>query len=462
MKRSTFVFVTVILFLASALAAPAQDKKKPDPKNTPKVVVVLPLAAAPGTTSKLTVRGLFLEDAKEIRFADPQITAKIVSKGKANVPDKNPDKVGDTQVVVEVTLPAGLPAEPVEFTVVTGTGESKPHKLIVEGKVPVVAEKEPNDGFQQAQPIKVPQVVTGVIERAMDVDVFRFEGKKGQKIRCEVVAARYGSALDSMLTLYDADGQQIASNDDGPDGFGLDSLLEVMLPRDGVYYLSLIDAHDSGGPTHVYRLLFSTQGQENEAEKLFRMVEKKITSAKSLKIVVEIEGVFGGFLKGLNFKITLWMTEAGKFLVHNDDEVMFVSDGRTLVWTKETTAFRVRPTLPQNFVRALSTGSCLFALAHLSNAIGQTSTLTGPLVVSDFELGNKEKIGKRDAQAIHFAVKEKDGKPDDAKKLTLWIDCDAQLPLMLVMMEGKRRIVETYTEWQLDPKIDPKLFELPK
>jgi hypothetical protein len=59
-------------------------------------------------------------------------------------------------------------------------------------------------------------------------------------------------------------------------------------------------------------------------------------------------------------------------------------------------------------------------------------------------------------------VKEKDGKPDDAKKHTLWIDCDAQLPLKLVMMEGKRRIVETYTEWQLDPKIHPKLFELPK
>jgi hypothetical protein len=260
MKRAMCILVTIILsfvVLIPVAATSAQDKKKTDPKNTPKVIVVLPLAAKPGATSKLTVRGLFLEDAKEIRFADPKITAKIVSKGKAGVPDKNPDKVGDTQIVVEVTLPADLPAEPVEFTVVTGTGESKPHKLIVEGSVPVVLEKEPNEGFQQAQPIKVPQVVVGFIDRSTDVDVFRFEGKKGQKIRCEVVAARYGSALDSVLTLYDADGQQVASNDDGPEGFGLDSLLEVTLPRDGVYYLSLIDAHDSGGPTHVYRLLVS-------------------------------------------------------------------------------------------------------------------------------------------------------------------------------------------------------------
>src|SRR5262245_54005216 len=93
MKRATFVFVTVILGTLSLLAAPwapAQDKKKPDPKNTPKVTVVLPLAAAPGQTTKLTVRGLFLDDAKEVRFADAKITAKILSKGKANVPDKNP------------------------------------------------------------------------------------------------------------------------------------------------------------------------------------------------------------------------------------------------------------------------------------------------------------------------------------------------------------------------------------
>lgn len=257
MKRCMALALTAVFALA--LPAPTQDKKKPEPKNDPRVVVVLPLAAAPGTTSKLTVRGLFLEGARLVRFAEPKVTTKILSKGKAGVPDKNPDKVGDTQLVVEVMLPAGLPAEPLEFTVVTTRrgSESKPHKLIVEGSVPVVAEKEPNEGFQQAQPIKVPQVVTGIIDRPADVDVFRFEGKKGQKIVVEVVAARYGSALDSMLTLYDAKGQQLASNAEGrPAGFGNDSLLEATLPHDGVYYLSLIDAHDSGGPTHVYRLLF--------------------------------------------------------------------------------------------------------------------------------------------------------------------------------------------------------------
>jgi hypothetical protein len=84
------------------------------------------------------------------------------------------------------------------------------------------------------------------------VDVFRFDGNAGQKVICEVFAARFGSPLDSILTLYHAKGGQLASNDD--EG-STDSRLEITLPKKGVYYLSLIDAHDQGGPAHVYRLV---------------------------------------------------------------------------------------------------------------------------------------------------------------------------------------------------------------
>ena len=76
---------------------------------------------------------------------------------------------------------------------------------------------------------------------------------EGQRIVCEVLAARHGSALDSILTLYNSAGQIVASNDDH-DGTA-DSRLELALPQTGTYYLSLTDAHDTGGPAHVYRLV---------------------------------------------------------------------------------------------------------------------------------------------------------------------------------------------------------------
>lgn len=229
------------------------QEKKPEPKAPPRIVVALPLAVVPGKTAKVTVRGLRLDDAKEIRFADAAVKATLVSKGKAGVPDKNPDKVGDTQVVVEITVPADCQADSLPFTLVTPAGETKAHGLLVDREANRTAEKEPNDGFQQATPITIPGSVTGVIEKAADVDVFRLTGKKGERLRVEVQSARHGGALDAILTLYDAAGQQIASNSGGAGGG--DALLTATLPRDGVYYLSLIDAHDSGGPTHVYRLL---------------------------------------------------------------------------------------------------------------------------------------------------------------------------------------------------------------
>jgi hypothetical protein len=98
----------------------------------------------------------------------------------------------------------------------------------------------------------VPSIVEGAISQNQDVDVFRFEGKAGQVVVIEVLAARRGSALDSILLLHDADGKLIASNDDHAGS--TDSLLEIKLPRTGAYFVTVMDAHDSGGVMHVYRL----------------------------------------------------------------------------------------------------------------------------------------------------------------------------------------------------------------
>ncbi len=168
------------------------------------------------------------------------------------MPDpKEADRVGNTQAEVEVTLPPDYPARTVTVTVLTPAGESPPHALLVD-RGPVVAEREPNNGFREAQPLAPGQQVQGAISQKQDVDVYRFEGKAGQQVVAEVLAARHGSALDSFLTLHDGEGRILASNDDS-DG-GPDSRVELRLPRDGTYYLSVIDANDQGGPAHVYRL----------------------------------------------------------------------------------------------------------------------------------------------------------------------------------------------------------------
>ncbi|HKI37674.1 MAG TPA: hypothetical protein VKA46_37830, partial [Gemmataceae bacterium] len=181
--RSWFALALV---LAAATSLPAQDKKPPEKKDAPTVIVALPLGVPPGKATKVTLRGLKLDTATEVRFRAPKATAKVVSKGKTTVPNMQEAKrVGDTQIEVEVTLPADVPEGAAEFTVVTPAGESAPHHLLVEKTIPVIAEKEPNNGFKQAQPIALPQAVDGVIGQNQDVDVFRFEGKAGQRVVIE-------------------------------------------------------------------------------------------------------------------------------------------------------------------------------------------------------------------------------------------------------------------------------------
>ncbi len=101
-----------------------------------------PLGLASGSTTKLTIRGLLLDEASEIRVQDSPLALKILAKGKAPLPaNTDPKILGDTQVEVEATAPADLPPGEVKFTLITPKGESAPHRARGRGQGP--ARREP-------------------------------------------------------------------------------------------------------------------------------------------------------------------------------------------------------------------------------------------------------------------------------------------------------------------------------
>lgn len=126
--------------------------------------------------------------------------------------------------------------------------------------VPDAAENEANDTAAQAQLIQLPAAVNGRIGLPGDRDVFRFKGRAGDEVVAEVLARRLNSPLDSALVLADADGKQIAMNDDCEDkASGLithhaDSRLLARLPADGTYFLRVGDSQQGGSDAHRYRL----------------------------------------------------------------------------------------------------------------------------------------------------------------------------------------------------------------
>jgi len=129
--------------------------------------------------------------------------------------------------------------------------------------LPECLEKESNDSPSAAQPVTLPVIVNGRIDRPGDWDLFHFEGRAGEQVVAEVTARRLASPLDSVLELTDAAGKRLAFSDDHEDkadALGThhaDSLIHITLPADGTYFLRLGDAQHEGGSQYAYRLRIS-------------------------------------------------------------------------------------------------------------------------------------------------------------------------------------------------------------
>jgi len=253
------IALSVVLAFAVAASVTSQDKKPPEKKELPKVLYAIPLIAKPGEKQKIALRGKFLADVKEVKVTGVAgAKVKFLAAKAAAVPNNFPaNRIGDSEVEMELELPKDARPGDVKLTAVGPAGESNTYKLLVRDDLPVVAEKEPNDGFEQAQPVAVPSAVEASIKNERDVDVFKLEGKKGDKLRIEIQAARFGSPVDAMVTLYDARRTAIASESETvacPD-----PVLVVTLPKDGPFFLSVIDANDLGGANFHYRLVIRTE-----------------------------------------------------------------------------------------------------------------------------------------------------------------------------------------------------------
>jgi len=118
-----------------------------------------------------------------------------------------------------------------------------------------------NDTLKKAELLAVNSGVNGWLYASGDADWFRFDARKGETYVFEVFARRYQSELDSILSVHDASGKELAVNDDTVldrrDYMGLttkDSRVVWTAPEDKTYYLRLSDVQGNGGPSFVYFL----------------------------------------------------------------------------------------------------------------------------------------------------------------------------------------------------------------
>jgi hypothetical protein len=112
-------------------------------------------------------------------------------------------------------------------------------------------ELEPNDETSAANPIDVGRTIEGRLDRAGDLDLYRFHCQSGQSILFRGEARRLASPADLVLRVTDAAGATLANVDDVP---GAEAQLTFTAPAEGTFHLWVEDLHRRGGNQFVYRV----------------------------------------------------------------------------------------------------------------------------------------------------------------------------------------------------------------
>ena len=175
----------------------------------PVVTSVFPLGGTIGTSASLSLFGVNLTDATSQRVRFPAETG-----------------IWEAPILVQA-IPLDVSA------------------------TPSTLESEPNDAKETATKLSVPVTADGQLGARGDADFFRFSATKGQALELEILASRLGSRLDGVLTVFAADGRELATSDDGR---GKDPFLAFTAPEAGEYLARVSDLNERGGPGFGYRL----------------------------------------------------------------------------------------------------------------------------------------------------------------------------------------------------------------
>jgi len=112
------------------------------------------------------------------------------------------------------------------------------------------------EGTETAEGVlTTPAVFNGRILHEDEIDEWWFSARKGDNLLFDLRAAQLGSRLDSIITIYDKDGNLLKQHDDITTG-NTDSSLLMSFKEDGNYYVTVADTVGGrGGKNYAYRLV---------------------------------------------------------------------------------------------------------------------------------------------------------------------------------------------------------------
>jgi hypothetical protein len=256
----------VLAIAATAYAASTTSDWPTGNRTTPPSIdSVSPRGVPRGATTELTIEGLNLAKASAVFFSEPGIQARILRiKELPDLPDVRLGSNGGISTVDlgplpprnEVTLELDISADadigPVDFRLQTPLGTSPAGRFLIEPYYGESADREPNDTPEDAVEVFTPAILVGAISKPGDVDYYKVTVKAGEQLVFENGAAMLGSALQPVVSIYDAD--QALVKEYGLEGGRSAQYFAHRFDKAGAYYIKIADYEEGGSARHFYRI----------------------------------------------------------------------------------------------------------------------------------------------------------------------------------------------------------------
>ena len=229
-----FTAILSVAVLGTVLTGPAVDAQTVC-LPLPRLLTTMPMGGTVGTQVEVTITGENLENANELIFTHPGITAtpKLDASGQ---PEANK---------FLVTIAADCPVGIHEARLMTRLGISSSRVFCVDTLSQVV-QTTPNTTLATALPLQVNSICNAVMTTKA-VDHYSFEAVKGHRYIVNCAARGIDSKLDAVLIIGDAAGRDLVVERRG-------GTLDFTATEDGKHTIKVHELTFKGGPAYYYRL----------------------------------------------------------------------------------------------------------------------------------------------------------------------------------------------------------------
>lgn len=312
--------IGALALLLGASAAFAQSVCLP----APRLMTTMPMGAQAGATLEVAVTGQHLEEAKDLHFSHPGITAKpkLDAKGK---PEAN-----KYMVTVAKDVPAGVH----EARLMTRLGATTSRAFSV-GSLTEVTRTKANTTIATAMELKVNSLCNAVMTKRAK-DFYSFEAKKGQRLIVDCAARGIDSKLNPVVIIADSTGNDLLVE-------RLGGALDFDVPSDGKYIIKVHELTFQGGPYFFYRLALTEAPSEGP---VVRLPSTQIVSSFSWSPVDDPKAALAQESEPNNKhpeaqKISLPCDISGKFYPAADVDTFEFSAKKGEVWWVEVGSARM-------------------------------------------------------------------------------------------------------------------------